>query len=67
MALSDLVAINIRILRRRRRFTQKTLAKKSGLSLSYIAMLERNERKPPLETVETLAKTFGVPLSKMLK
>ena len=46
--------------RLRRKLSQETLAGKAGLSISYISMLERGQRTPPLDTLESLAKALGV-------
>ena len=61
MALTQTVAENIRALRAKRQLSQQEVAKKAKISVSYVSMLERGERTPPLETVETLAKALGVP------
>jgi len=42
--------------------TQDQLAEKTGLSISYISMLERGERSPTLDTLATLATALGVSL-----
>lgn len=39
------------------------LAERAGLSTSYISLLERNERDPPLSTLETISGALEVPLS----
>jgi transcriptional regulator with XRE-family HTH domain len=61
MNLVELVAENIRALRMKRQLSQQEVAKKAKISVSYVSMLERGERTPPLETLETLAKALGVP------
>lgn len=58
--LADLVAINIAGLRRAAGLSQESLARKASLSVSYISMLERARRSPPLDTLETLAGIFKV-------
>lgn len=60
MSLTKLVAHNLRVARQRRKLSQETLARKSGLSVSYISMLEREERTPPLDTLESLARALSV-------
>jgi transcriptional regulator with XRE-family HTH domain len=54
-SLATIVAANISALRQRRNLTQKRLADASGVSVSYISMLERGNRTPPLQTLEKLA------------
>jgi transcriptional regulator with XRE-family HTH domain len=61
MALADNVAANILATREAKKLTQAMLAAKAKISVSYVSMLERGERVPPLETLETLAKALGVP------
>jgi transcriptional regulator with XRE-family HTH domain len=59
-SLSDKFAANLKSERLRRKLSQETLAGKAGLSVSYISMLERGQRTPPLDTLESLAKALGV-------
>jgi len=60
MALSDIVAKNIRLVRTQQKLSQQALAKKARLSVSYVSMLERGVRVPPLDTLEVIAKSLGV-------
>ncbi len=60
MALTDLFAKNLRVVRARKNLSQQALADKAGLSVSYISMLERGERYAPLETIDVLARALGV-------
>jgi transcriptional regulator with XRE-family HTH domain len=60
MSLADIVAQNLFAARSRRKLSQQAVAEKSKLSVSYISMLERGARTPPLETLEVLAKALGV-------
>jgi len=66
MALLMRFAGNVHRLRLKNKFSQKELAKRIGISVSYVSMLERGHRSPPLETVEKLAKALGVPPTKLL-
>ncbi len=59
-SLSRKFAANLRSLRTRRKLSQEVLAGKAGLSISYISMLEREQRSPPLDTLEAIAKALGV-------
>ena len=59
-SLSEKFAVNLKSERLRRKLSQETLAGKAGLSVSYISMLERGQRTPPLDTLEALAKALGV-------
>ena len=60
MSLNEIVCRNLRVVRRRRKFTQEKLAKKAKVSISYVSMIERAERSPPLDTVERLARALNV-------
>jgi transcriptional regulator with XRE-family HTH domain len=51
---------NVRRLRAKKKMSQKALADRVGISVSYVSMLERGQRSPPLETIEKMAKALGV-------
>jgi transcriptional regulator with XRE-family HTH domain len=53
-------AANVRRLRAKKKLSQKSLADKVGISVSYVSMLERGQRSPPLETIERMSKALGV-------
>ena len=59
-SLADKFATNLKSERLRRKLSQEALAAKAGLSVSYISMLERGQRTPPLETLEQLARALAV-------
>ncbi len=61
MPLADNVASNILATRAAKKLTQAALAEKAKISVSYVSMLERGERVPPLYTLESIAKALGVP------
>lgn len=65
-SLADRFSSNLRSERLRRRLSQETLAAKAGLSVSYISMLERGQRAPPLDTLEALAKALAVSPTSLL-
>lgn len=60
MALADVVARNLRTLRVRQQLSQEELAAKARISVSYVSMLERGQRSPPLDTLEALAQALKV-------
>lgn len=60
MSLSETFSRNLHAARVRRHLTQQMLASKVGLTVSYISMLERARRSPPLETLEALADALAV-------
>ncbi|MGA8893478.1 MAG: helix-turn-helix transcriptional regulator [Anaeromyxobacteraceae bacterium] len=66
MDLLTRFATNVRRLREKKKLSQKALADKVGISVSYVSMLERGQRSPPLETIEKMAKALGVPAASLL-
>jgi predicted transcriptional regulator len=52
MTLTQRVTRNLRVARTQRKLSQQELAEKAGISISYVSMLERGQRTPPLETLE---------------
>ncbi|MEI7705200.1 MAG: helix-turn-helix transcriptional regulator [Deltaproteobacteria bacterium] len=60
MNLQTRFATNVRILRKKKNLSQKDIAGKMGISISYVSMLERGQRSPPPETIELIAKALGV-------
>ena len=65
--LADRFANNLKVERLRRKLSQEALANKAGLSVSYISMLERGQRTPPLDTLESIAKALSVTASALLQ
>ncbi len=65
-ALADKFAANLRNERLRKKLSQEGLAARAGLSVSYISMLERRQRTPPLATLESLAKALSVSATSLL-
>ena len=55
----------IRDLRARHDWTFEELAKRAGLSKSYLSRLEEGERQPSIAALLSLAQAFGLPLSAM--
>jgi transcriptional regulator with XRE-family HTH domain len=66
MDLLTKFAGNVRKLRARKKLSQKALADRVGISVSYVSMLERGQRSPPLETVEKMARALGVSPASLL-
>jgi transcriptional regulator with XRE-family HTH domain len=65
-SLTRRFAGNIQRLRSKKKLSQKALADKVGISVSYVSMLERGQRSPPLETIEKMAKALGVTPANLL-
>jgi transcriptional regulator with XRE-family HTH domain len=51
---------SIRIIRQARELTSAKLAKKAGISSTYLSLIEAGERVPPAVTLERLATALGV-------
>lgn len=56
----------IKLCRDRKNLTLSELSEKSGLSTSYISLLENNKRDPNLSKVESIASALNIPLSILL-
>jgi transcriptional regulator with XRE-family HTH domain len=55
----------VRELRKRVSFTQEELAERSGISVSFLSMIERANRVPHVETLAMLADALGVSLAEI--
>lgn len=53
----------IKACRHRKNLSQKELAKKAKISISYLSLLERNLRKPNIKIIENIAAALDIPLS----
>lgn len=60
MTLAEIVARNLQAVRIAQGLPQHVLARRARISVSYISMLERGERTPPLDTLEAVAKALKV-------
>ena len=67
MSLVNNVAQHLHSARTARKLSQATLAKAAGVSVSYVSMLERGQRSPPLEMLEALAKALRVSPAELLQ
>ena len=54
---------SIKMCRTSRGLSQEELARKIGLSVSYVSLIEAGKRDPAMSTVEEIADALGVPLS----
>ena len=66
MSLAQRFSYNLKHQRQRKRLSQTQLGRRAGVSTSYVSMLERNQRTPPLETLEKIAKALQVRPVKLL-
>jgi transcriptional regulator with XRE-family HTH domain len=67
MAPRKQMAAKLKALREGRGLTQEQLAKKSGVSRTYLARLETGRQDPTLSTLEKLAKALGVKVGRLVE
>lgn len=67
LGLNQVVASNLRKLRKELGISQEELAEKCGLHRTYIGAIERSERNITLQTLEKLAGSLGVSPLELLK
>ena len=67
MALAKIFPQKLKQARTSKKLTQTALAAKAGIGVSYVSMLERGQRSPPLDTLEALAKALGVQPTSLLE
>jgi len=66
MTLPEKFSHNLKHERERRKMSRYQLSQRAGISTSYVSMLERNQRTPPLETLTKLAKALKVSPTSLL-
>lgn len=52
----------IQLARSKRKLSRDELATLAQISVSYLSLLERSKRDPPLSTLQRIAKALGMPL-----
>ncbi|WP_084461442.1 helix-turn-helix domain-containing protein [Curvibacter gracilis] len=52
----------IQLARSKRKLSQAVLAKRAGISVSYLSLLERGRRDPPVSTIQGIAAALGMPV-----
>lgn len=60
MTLREIVARNLRHVRRAKGLSQEELAHRAGFDRNYVGMLERQENSPTVDTVERLAAVLEI-------
>jgi transcriptional regulator with XRE-family HTH domain len=60
MALREIVARNLRRLRRSKGVSQEELADRAGINRNYVGMLEREENSATVDMLEKLADVLNV-------
>lgn len=67
MSLAENFALNVRRLRNSRGWSQEELADRAGYSRQYVSYLETSRQMATLESLERIAKAFGVAAGEMLE
>ena len=60
MKLREIVARNLRRLRRAKRLSQEELADRAGINRNYVGMLEREKNSATVDMLEKLAGVLNV-------
>lgn len=56
----------IKMCRHQRSLSQAELAKKTGLSISYLSLLERNKRDITISSLKKITESLNIPISILL-
>jgi len=67
MALRNVLAENVRALRREQGLSQEGLADRCGLHRTYVGSVERSERNATLSTLDALAEALGVTPDRLIR
>jgi transcriptional regulator with XRE-family HTH domain len=65
--LAEIFMVNFKRIREERKLTQQAFANVLDISVSYVSMLERGERTPPLTTLDDIADALDVDPLEMLE
>lgn len=66
MDSNKILGKNMKILRKKKGYSQEKLAKKVGLHRTYIGGIEQNTRNVSLKNVDKISKQLGVTTSDLL-
>jgi transcriptional regulator with XRE-family HTH domain len=66
MDVRNRLAKNLRLLRRKKGWSQEAFAEEAGLHRTYISDLERASRNPTIAAVDKLAAALGVTVGQLL-
>ncbi len=67
MDIREILALNLRKLRRARRFSQEELAHRAKIDRTYVSSLERRIYSATIDIVDKLARVLGVEAADLLK
>lgn len=56
----------IKLCRSQKGMTQTELARRAGISLAYLSVIEQNKRDSTMSVVESIARALGVPMNILL-
>ncbi|HEY0525188.1 MAG TPA: helix-turn-helix transcriptional regulator, partial [Stellaceae bacterium] len=65
--VGEIVARNLRLMRRERGWSQEKLAHLVGVSRNYIGMIERQGNSPTIAVIEKIAAAFEITPAELLK
>lgn len=60
LKLGEIVAKNLRHIRRERQLSQEELAHRAGIDRNYVGMIERCENSPTVDMIERLSKVLQI-------
>jgi transcriptional regulator with XRE-family HTH domain len=66
MDVRNRLAKNLRLLRRKKGWSQEAFAEEAGLHRTYVSDLERGSRNPTITVVDKLATALGVTVGQLL-
>lgn len=58
---------NLAVFRKAKRWSQKQLSIRSGVSQTYISELEADKKQPTIPVAQKLARALGISLAELLK
>ena len=61
MKLRQIVARNLRVLRKQKGLSQEELAFRAGINRNYVGQIEREEKSPTIDVIEKLSIALGTP------
>lgn len=56
----------IKLCRSQKGWTLRDLAKRTGIAVSHLSMIERNQRDASMTAMQVIAKAFGMPLNVLI-
>ena len=66
MKLRQIVARNLRILRKQKGLSQEDLALQAGINRNYVGQIEREEKSPTVDVIEKLSSSLEVSPASLL-